>query len=215
MFNRKPTQPQPQQAEPEIIFEGRRALDETFRVPPPPVSPSALAETYAAPLPVPPGPAARDLGPAIPGTVIGADTVLEGTIRAAGSLRIEGHVVGTVIADRVMLGEEGRVEGQIEAGSVRIAGEVKGTVNAREIDVLRPARVDAEMNYVEIAIERGARVRGMHKQREEAPPAPMSTSTSLLDPTDTRGEPGLMERTVIVGLEDLKNRMAQLADVTG
>ncbi|WP_250265939.1 bactofilin family protein [Rhodovastum atsumiense] len=154
----------------------------------------------------------RDLGPAIPGTVIGADTVLEGTIRAAGNLRIEGSVTGTVIADRVAVGEEGRVEGAIEAGSVRIAGEVKGSVAAREIDVLRAARVDADMSYTEIAIERGARVRGVHKQRDEAPPSPQASYAAPLDAATAQAAmQATLERTVI-GLDDLKSRMAQLAE---
>jgi cytoskeletal protein CcmA (bactofilin family) len=50
---------------------------------------------------------------------------------AAGSLRIEGEVKGTITAEKeVSLSAQGRVEANIQATSITLAGQVKGNLAA-------------------------------------------------------------------------------------
>lgn len=115
----------------------------------------------------------RFLAPAqLPGTgmmLIAADSELEGRLRSRGVIRVEGVVRGDLTAPVVLLEAGGLVEGRIETERLRVSGTLRGTVEAREIEVVRTALLEAELSYEEIGIERGARVRGLHRQRDPEP----------------------------------------------
>ena len=72
-------------------------------------------------------------------SVVGPGTRIEGTVVAAGSLRVEGEVKGKITAEReVTLSPQGRVEANIQAGSIVLAGQVRGNLAAKG-DVSLPA----------------------------------------------------------------------------
>jgi cytoskeletal protein CcmA (bactofilin family) len=72
-------------------------------------------------------------------SVVGRGTRIEGTVVAAGSLRVEGEVKGKITADQeVSLSAQGRVEANIQATNITLAGRVKGDLTARA-DVSLPA----------------------------------------------------------------------------
>ncbi len=72
-------------------------------------------------------------------SVVGRGARIEGTVVAAGSLRVEGEVRGAITAKGdVLLSPEGRVEANIEARSITLAGQVRGDLTA-EGDVVAPA----------------------------------------------------------------------------
>jgi cytoskeletal protein CcmA (bactofilin family) len=65
---------------------------------------------------------------------IARGTVLEGKITTKGDIRIEGKVIGTVTCDaKLVIGENGSVEGTVDARNAYIAGSVKGLVVVREL----------------------------------------------------------------------------------
>ena len=62
-------------------------------------------------------------------TLIGEGTVFKGEIRFSGGLRIDGEVIGDVIAantDRsiLVISEKARITGKVKAGHVIVSGEV-------------------------------------------------------------------------------------------
>jgi cytoskeletal protein CcmA (bactofilin family) len=72
-------------------------------------------------------------------SVVSRGTRIEGTVVAAGSLRVEGEVKGKITAEReVSLAPQGRVEANIQATSITLAGQVKGNLTAKA-DVSLPA----------------------------------------------------------------------------
>jgi cytoskeletal protein CcmA (bactofilin family) len=72
-------------------------------------------------------------------SVVGRGTRIEGTVVAAGSLRVEGEVKGEITAEgEVALSPQGRVEADIQATSIVLAGQVKGNLAAQS-DVSLPA----------------------------------------------------------------------------
>lgn len=80
-------------------------------------------------------------------SVVGPGTRIEGTVVAAGSLRVEGEVKGKITAEReVTLTPQGRVEANIEATSIVLGGRVKGNLAAKG-DVSLPAdsRLDGDI----------------------------------------------------------------------
>jgi cytoskeletal protein CcmA (bactofilin family) len=57
---------------------------------------------------------------------------LEGTLQVTGTFRINGNVKGNIISEQtVILGENAKVEGQIEGNSVVIAGRFDGVIFAK------------------------------------------------------------------------------------
>jgi len=72
-------------------------------------------------------------------SVVGRGTKIEGTVVAAGSLRVEGEVKGKITAEGdVSLSPQGRVEANIRATSITLAGQVRGDLTAKA-DVSLPA----------------------------------------------------------------------------
>jgi cytoskeletal protein CcmA (bactofilin family) len=64
-------------------------------------------------------------------SVVGRGAKIEGTVIAAGSLKVEGEVKGAITAKGdVSLSPEGRVEANIEGKNITLAGQVKGDVAA-------------------------------------------------------------------------------------
>ncbi|MDO4188183.1 MAG: polymer-forming cytoskeletal protein [Lachnospiraceae bacterium] len=66
-------------------------------------------------------------------TMVGVDTVVEGTLRTKSSIRINGTVIGDVRADGVVvLTKTGKIEGTVEAESIIVAGVVQGNMSIRD-----------------------------------------------------------------------------------
>lgn len=67
-------------------------------------------------------------------TLIAPGTVLKGDIECANDLRIDGRVQGNIsCAARVIIGPEGRVEGNITGANADISGVVTGDVTVTEL----------------------------------------------------------------------------------
>jgi len=93
-------------------------------------------------------------------SVVGPGTKIEGTVVAAGSLRVEGEVKGKITAEReVMLSPQGRVEANIQAASIVAAGQVKGNLAAKG-DVSLPADSRLDGNIRAHNVEVGGVVMG-------------------------------------------------------
>ena len=77
-------------------------------------------------------------------TMIGADTIISGTIRAQGTLWIDGRVEGDISTDGLlMIGETAVVLGNIEAGSVICRGMIVGDIVASdEVELLESASLN-------------------------------------------------------------------------
>jgi cytoskeletal protein CcmA (bactofilin family) len=66
--------------------------------------------------------------------IIGRGTEIQGNVTAAGDMRVEGRIKGTITCKaRLVLSPEGVIEGNIDAVQATIAGDVKGTVVARQL----------------------------------------------------------------------------------
>ena len=66
-------------------------------------------------------------------SLVGAGTLIEGKIKTDGSIRVDGTLIGEIVAKAsAAIGLTGTVEGGVMAKNVTIAGKVKGTVTATE-----------------------------------------------------------------------------------
>lgn len=91
-------------------------------------------------------------------TLIGENTVLQGTIKTKGSIRVDGRLEGNIIeASQVIIGEKGYVQGDITAQSVIIGGKVNGNVTALEsIQLLSGAQLLGDIHTSILSIGEGA-----------------------------------------------------------
>jgi cytoskeletal protein CcmA (bactofilin family) len=113
-------------------------------------------------------------------TLIGAGTVLSGDIVFSGGLRIDGEVRGNVRtrdgqAGTLVIGEQGRIDGDIDVARLIVNGLVTGRVDASELIRLRStARIDCDVSYALAEIDPGAIIRGQLVQRQDAAPVTAS-----------------------------------------
>lgn len=100
------------------------------------------------------------------GTLIGAGTVIEGTLTYTGGLRIDGTVTGDVRcgasdAGMVVISEHGKVEGEVHAAHLVVSGTVNGPLHVTQLLELQPkARITGDVHYRALEIHHGAVVEG-------------------------------------------------------
>lgn len=107
----------------------------------------------------------RDVLPKID-TLIGKNTQLAGNLHFNGGLQLDGLVRGNISADEgsnavLVIGENGRVEGEVCVPNVIIHGKVAGPVSASQTIELRvTATVAGDIFYNQIEIMAGAKLSG-------------------------------------------------------
>jgi cytoskeletal protein CcmA (bactofilin family) len=70
-------------------------------------------------------------------TVISKGVKIEGKLSCSGNIRLDGEVQGDISSQGVVIiGENGKVNGQINADSITIGGKVAGTLKAKDKVVL-------------------------------------------------------------------------------
>lgn len=101
---------------------------------------------------------------------ISRGTVIEGKISAAGDIRVEGKVVGTVTCKaKLVVGKDGSVEGFVDASNAIVAGKVEGTVVCRGLLQLeKTATVKGDIYTQRLVVQDGANFSGNCSMGEEA-----------------------------------------------
>jgi len=81
-----------------------------------------------------------------------------GELRFRDTFRVDGLVRGRVVSQNALIvGENGRVEGEVECGEVTVRGALTGRVQARDkIELLAGCRVHATLVTPKLLIEDGA-----------------------------------------------------------
>lgn len=103
--------------------------------------------------------------------------VFDGIVRAEDDFRAHGHIIGTLeVEGKVVIAEEGVVEGDIIATDADIAGEVQGEIRVEKTLVLKStARIGGKIETDRLVIEEGAQFTGECKM---GTPIPESTGTA-------------------------------------
>ena len=114
-----------------------------------------------------------------PGTIdclIGAGTTIRGDVRFRGGLRVDGEVLGSVIAEdgepsMLVLSENARIEGAVRAAHLVVNGTIVGPVQADQLLELQPkAKVSGEIRYRAIEMHHGAVLDGALAHLEDGRP---------------------------------------------
>ena len=99
-------------------------------------------------------------------SLVGEGMVVQGSIRFHDGLRVDGQVVGDVIAEGegrsiLVISDNARVHGRVSAAHVIISGEVRGPVHSTELLELQPkARLLGDVRYELLEMHPGAIVDG-------------------------------------------------------
>ena len=111
-------------------------------------------------------------------TVISRGVKIEGKLSCSGNIRLDGEVQGDISSQGVVIiGENGGVNGQINADSVTIGGKVTGTIRAKDKVVLEAkANLKGDIITKTLLVEAGAIFNGNSK---------MGNSGSISDSVDT------------------------------
>ena len=90
--------------------------------------------------------------------LLGSGTKINGDINSNGDFRIDGLLVGNItISGKLVLGNTGRIEGNIQCTNADLSGEVKGTVNITEtLSLKATAKINGDIITSKLAIEAGA-----------------------------------------------------------
>jgi cytoskeletal protein CcmA (bactofilin family) len=104
-------------------------------------------------------------------SVILSGTNVTGNVDCDGDILIDGTLRGSLRAERLTVGLEGVIEGDVSAGEVTVRGAVKGPIHARHIHLESGAEVEGDITTTTIAIDTGARLTGAVWQGGQEPPA--------------------------------------------
>jgi len=117
-------------------------------------------------------------------TVISRGVKIEGKLSCSGNIRLDGEVQGDISSQGiVIIGENGGVNGQINADSVTIGGKVTGTVRAKDKVVLEAkANLKGDIITKTLLVEAGAIFNGNSKMGNSGS---VSESVDTSKPADT------------------------------
>ncbi|MCG6916784.1 MAG: polymer-forming cytoskeletal protein [Deltaproteobacteria bacterium] len=101
-------------------------------------------------------------------TLIGPNTLFEGSIQSDRSVCVEGSIRGRIEAKgEVVVGREGKVEADIYADSIVVGGQVIGNINARSrLEITATGRVTGDVEATTITVAEGGMVDGSFKMME-------------------------------------------------
>jgi cytoskeletal protein CcmA (bactofilin family) len=115
-------------------------------------------------------------------TVIGENLSIEGTIRAAEDMVIDGTVKGTIEikSHQLTVGPKGRVDADIEADSVVVNGRMTGNIVAKnKVHVAKSADFTGQIKSKRISVEDGAYIKAsIELDRDDKPQAPARSQSS-------------------------------------
>ena len=103
-------------------------------------------------------------------SIIALGTVIDGNVFADGDIRVEGKILGTLSCkSRVVVGTQGRVEGNVDAINATIAGHVHGTVLVRDmLQLAETGKIFGDIVTNKITIQPGGEFTGSCKMGTEA-----------------------------------------------
>lgn len=94
-------------------------------------------------------------------TVLGAGSVMEGTLSCEGNVRLDGEFTGTLaISGNILVGETANIRADVNARNISVAGAVRGNIIGNKVQLLRTGRVWGDIQATALTTEEGAFIDG-------------------------------------------------------
>lgn len=97
-----------------------------------------------------------------PGTVVGVNVALSGTLKDQNDIAVYGMVDGEVVSDKsVTVGQTAQVKGPVRGKVITIAGVVRGSIDASEkLEILETGKVFGSIATKDLVVRSGAVIAG-------------------------------------------------------
>ena len=91
-----------------------------------------------------------------------AGTSITGDIVSDGDIRVDGKVAGSMkVTGKLVIGENGLVEGEVECKNAAIAGQLEGTLKVDQtLSLTASAKLQGKVQVEKLAVEPGAEING-------------------------------------------------------
>ncbi|WP_417515363.1 bactofilin family protein [Minwuia sp.] len=126
--------------------------------------------------------------PATP-SLISHGLAITGDLYSDGEIQIDGSVTGDIDCQRLVIGEQAVVKGEVVAETVVVRGTIEGRVRGSDVSLSKSARVIGDIMHRSLSMEAGAHLEGQVK-RVDDPRALESTAMPKLLQT---GKPTRLE----------------------
>ncbi|MDQ5985581.1 MAG: hypothetical protein CSYNP_01294 [Syntrophus sp. SKADARSKE-3] len=94
--------------------------------------------------------------------VLGENSKIIGDVESAGTILVEGTILGNIQGEKVILGEKAYVKGDISANSISIAGKIEGHLLGKEnVELRNTAKVFGDVVTKSLSMMDGAFFNGM------------------------------------------------------
>lgn len=105
------------------------------------------------------------------GSLLGPGAVVDGHFKTNGSARIDGEVKGNVdVESTLIIGETGKVDGDVTALSVTVGGEVLGDIDAQDrVELMEGAKVLGDITTKVLVIDENAIFQGKCNMYQDVP----------------------------------------------
>jgi cytoskeletal protein CcmA (bactofilin family) len=102
--------------------------------------------------------------------LIGAGTDITGDVNSNGDIRIDGTLTGNLkTAGKVVIGETGKVNGEIDCKNSEVLGEIHGKIRVSELLSLKAtSKIFGDIGTKKLAIEPGSKFTGNCKMGDES-----------------------------------------------
>ncbi len=133
-------------------------------------------------------------------TVIAADTEITGTIKSAGTVRIDGKMDGELHCEKdALVGKSATVKGNLNVSSAVVEGTVNGNIVARDrIELKSSARLTGDIKAKRLVVEDGVTFIGRSEVSASgtpaAAPAAPPAAPSQASPAAEAPRPGMFAK---------------------
>lgn len=115
-----------------------------------------------------------------PPSLLSSSLKVSGDLHTNGEIQIDGHVIGDITANVLIVGETADVNGEIIADTLRVHGKVTGQIRAKSVSLAKTAHVKGDILHENLSIEQGAFLEGHCRRLEENGKKESSSPINLL-----------------------------------
>jgi len=93
-------------------------------------------------------------------SILGEGLRINGNVVAEGKVRIDGEIVGDVKGDYIILGESGKIKGNVLTNEIVVMGSIEGNIQSEEVEIKSSGKIQGDIITKKLFVELGASIEG-------------------------------------------------------